>query len=63
MKKKKKYQKPCIEIISLQNDGFVMIPVSGKTTPEESQAKESSNWMDGDDGDPMRTRPSNIWDD
>ena len=63
MKKKRKYQKPCIEIISMQSDGFVMIPVSGKTTPEDSQAKESFYWMDGEGGNPEKTIPSNLWDD
>ena len=40
MSKKRKYMKPRIEIITMQSDRSIMIPVSGTTTPEESQAKE-----------------------
>ena len=60
MSKKRKYMKPCIEIITMQSDRSIMIPVSGTTSPEESQAKEGM-WSDEED-DLWNTRHPNLWD-
>lgn len=59
--RKRPYQKPQIEVIHVQSENNLMITVSGTTTPEESQAKQNDNWMDGENG--LDSRPSNIWDD
>ena len=61
MSKKRKYMKPRIEIITMQSEQSIMIPVSGTTTPEESQAKKNDIWMDEENG--LDSRPTNIWDD
>ena len=61
MSKKRKYMKPRIEIITMQSERSIMIPVSGTTTPEESQAKKNDIWMDEENG--LDSRPTNIWDD
>ena len=61
MSKKRKYMKPRIEIITMQSERSIMIPVSGTTTPEESQAKKNEIWMDEENG--LDPRPTNIWDD
>ena len=53
--------KPRIEIITMQSERSIMIPVSGTTTPEESQAKKNDIWMDEENG--LDSRPTNIWDD
>ncbi len=60
MNKKKKYMKPCIVIVTMQSERSIMIPVSGTTTPEESQAKEIM-WMD-DEEDVWNTKHPNLWD-
>ena len=59
--RKRPYQKPQIEVIHVQSENNFMITVSGTTTPEESQAKQNDNWMDGENV--LDSRPSNIWDD
>ena len=59
---KKKYLKPRIEIRAMQIEGSVMIPVSGTTTPEESQAKQLDMWSDKEDGDGDAV-PRGVWDD
>lgn len=61
MSKKRKYMKPRIEIITMQSESSIMIPVSGTTTPEESQAKKNDIWMEEENG--LDSRPTNIWDD
>ena len=61
MSKKRKYMKPRIEIITMQSEQSIMIPVSGTTTPEESQAKKNDIWMEEENG--LDSRPTNIWDD
>jgi hypothetical protein len=61
MSKKRKYMKPRIEIITMQSERSIMIPVSGTTTPEESQAKKNDIWMEEENG--LDSRPTNIWDD
>lgn len=60
MSKKRKYMKPRIEIITMQSDRSIMIPVSGTTTPEESQAKEGM-WLDEED-DLWNTWHPDLWD-
>lgn len=60
MRKKRKYMKPRIEIITMQSESSIMIPVSGTTTPEESQAKEGM-WTDEED-DLWNTRHPDLWD-
>ena len=52
--------KPRIEIVSMQSDRSIMIPVSGTTTPEESQAKEGM-WSDEED-DLWNTWHPDLWD-
>lgn len=59
---KKKYVKPCIEVISMQSEESVMIPVSGTTTPEESQAKQFDMWTDNDD-ESLVIGSHGLWDD
>ena len=39
-----------------------MIAVSGKTTPEESQAKEGL-WLDEEDDNPWNGWKPDLWDD
>ena len=60
MSKKRKYMKPRIEIITMQSDRSIMIPVSGTTSPEESQAKEGM-WSDEED-DLWNTWHPDLWD-
>ena len=60
MSKKRKYMKPRIEIITMQSESSIMIPVSGTTTPEESQAKEVM-WTDEED-DLWNTWHPDLWD-
>jgi hypothetical protein len=52
--------KPRIEIITMQSNQSIMIPVSGTTTPEESQAKEGM-WSDEED-DLWNTWHPDLWD-
>lgn len=62
MSKKRKYIKPRIEIVSMQSEESVMIPVSGTTTPEESQAKQFDMWTDNDD-ESLVIGSHDLWDD
>ena len=57
---RKPYLKPQTEVIHMKSEESCMIVVSGKTTPEESQAKGNSLWGD-DDSDISPSR--NLWDD
>ncbi len=64
-KVKKLYQKPQIEIIHVQSEQHLMIPVSGTTTPEESQAKEYDFWPEDECDDiwGAYSKSSDLWGD
>ena len=46
----------------MQSEESVMIPVSGTTTPEESQAKQFDMWTDNDD-ESLVIESHDLWDD
>ena len=62
MKQKKPYVKPWIELLAVQSEKSIMIAVSGKTTPEESQAKEGL-WPDEEDDNLWNGWKPDLWDD
>ena len=62
MKQKKPYVKPRIELLAVQSERSIMIAVSGKTTPEESQAKEEL-WLDEEDDNLWNGWKPDLWDD
>lgn len=64
--KKKEYIRPTAEVINVKLAGSVLeddliIPISGETTPEESDAKKSlfDDWDDGSSLSGQR----NLWED
>ena len=59
-KQKKPYVKPVSVICPIQLEQNLMIPVSGTTTPEESQAKQFDLWTDGED-DIWKTNHPDLW--
>lgn len=62
MKQKKPYVKPRIELLAVQSERSIMIAVSGKTTPEESQAKEEL-FLDEEDDNLWNGWKPDLWDD
>ena len=54
--------KPRIELLAVQSERSIMIAVSGKTTPEESQAKEAL-WLDEEDDNLWNGWKPDLWDD
>ena len=62
MKQKKPYVKPRIELLAVQSERSIMIAVSGKTTPEESQAKEGL-LLDEEDDNLWNGWKPDLWDD
>lgn len=64
---KKRYISPEIEIVSaklhgdLLDDGFP-IPVSGETTPEESDAKDNNLWDWEEENNENGLSEYNLWD-
>ena len=62
MKQKKPYVKPRIELLAVQSEKSIMIAVSGKTTPEESQAKEGL-FLDEEYDNPWNGWKPDLWDD
>ena len=59
--KRKTYQKPHIEVLSILSDECQMIAVSRTTTPEESQTKEADLWMDEEE-DLWKSQSHSLWD-
>lgn len=52
MKKNSKYETPVTEIVTIVNDESIAqmtIPISGGTTPEESDAKPFGGWSSADE--------------
>ena len=62
MNQKRPYVKPRIELLAVQSERSIMIAVSGKTTPEESQAKETL-WLDEEDDNLWNGWKPDLWDD